>query len=289
MTPTIQCPGSDMKREIGRFHTLNILEVGARGAILDGGAWGDLPIDPQECPAALAPADSLDVFVYLDGDGKPAATTVRPAAASGEIAWLKVVDVTDLGAFVAWGPPKDLFIPFAQQQQTLKQGSHTLVRVYVDNQGRLAGSTRIDAWLEETDRSLKRGDRVSLLIADRTELGFKAIVNHRCWGLLYSNELYRDVRKGQRLDGYVQRIRDDGKIDLSLSQPGFSKGKMEDVSGRILSALEAHDGFLALTDKSPPAAIKASFGVSKKVFKQALGALYKQRLIALESDGIRML
>jgi predicted RNA-binding protein (virulence factor B family) len=206
----------------------------------------------------------------------------------GQVAWLKVVDVTNVGAFVDWGLPKDLFVPFAEQQFPLKKGSHCLIRVYVDNEGRLAGSTRLDHWIKESSPDLKPGQKVSLIVADKTELGFKAVVNHECWGLLYSNELYRRIRKGQELDGFVQRVRDDGKIDLTLTQPGFSADKIDDVAEKILTALRKSDGFLALTDKSPPQEIYAVFGVSKKVFKQALGALYKQRRISLDKDGIRL-
>ena len=214
---------------------------------------------------------------------------LRPSAELGQIAWLKVVDVNSLGAFVDRGLPKDLFIPFAEQQHPLKKGGHTLVRVYLDNQGRLAGSTRIDHWIKDGSKSLKQGEKVSLVIADKTELGFKAVINHECWGLLYGNELYRRIRKGQVMDGYIKQIREDGRIDLSLNQPGFSKGKMDNLSKVILTALEESGGFLALTDKSPPPEIYAAFGVSKKVFKQAIGALYKQRRISLEDTGIRLL
>ncbi|MDP4651103.1 MAG: RNA-binding protein [Haliea sp.] len=207
----------------------------------------------------------------------------------GQVAWLKVIEVNSLGAFADCGLPKDLFIPFAEQQYPLTEGSHALARVYEDNQGRLAGSTRIDHWIQDASPGLKAGQKVSLIIADRTELGFKAIINHECWGLLYSNDLYRRVRKGEVMDGYVQRVRDDGRIDLTLNRPGFSAGKMDEISVKILAALEANGGFLALTDKSPPPAIHAAFGVSKKVFKQAIGALYKRRVISLESDGVRLI
>jgi predicted RNA-binding protein (virulence factor B family) len=185
--------------------------------------------------------------------------------------------------------PKDLFIPFGEQQHTLRKADHTLVRIYLDNQGRLAGSTRIDRWIKEDSQSLQPKQKVSLIIADKTELGFKAVINHECWGLLYGNELYQRIRKGQVMDGYIKQIREDGKIDLSLNQPGFSEGKMDGVSTAILDALKANDGFIALTDKSPPPDVYAAFGVSKKVFKQAIGGLYKQRLISLESAGIRLL
>ena len=274
---------------IGQYNQLKVVEMRAHGASLDGGDRGRLLLPQPQCPDALSPGDELDVFIYLDAEGDPVPTTQCPAAEFGQVAWLEVVDVTSLGAFVDWGLPKDLFIPFGEQQQELSKGRHTLVRVYQDNQGRLAGSTRIDHWIKDSSQDLKQGEKVSLVIADQTELGFKAIINHQCWGLLYANEMYRRVRKGQTLDGYVKRIRDDGKVDLSLDQPGFSKDKIESVTDAILAALNENDGFLALTDKSPPPEIYAAFRVSKKVFKQAIGALYKQRRIALESTGIRLL
>jgi predicted RNA-binding protein (virulence factor B family) len=274
---------------IGHFNQLRVLEIGTYGAILDGGQSGRLLLTLLQCPEALAPGDDLEVFIYLDAEGDPVPTTRRPAAEMGQVAWLEVVDANSLGAFVDWGLPKDLFIPFAEQQHTLSKGQHTLVMVYQDNQGRLAGSTRIDHWIKDDSRGLRQGEKVSLVIADKTELGFKAIINHECWGLLYGNEVYRRIRKGQVVDGYVKRIREDGKVDLSLDQPGFSKDKMEMVTSAILTSLKENDNFLALTDKSPPLEIYAAFGVSKSMFKQAIGALYKQRRIALESTGIRLI
>jgi predicted RNA-binding protein (virulence factor B family) len=281
--------GKRKMREIGRFHELTLLEVGAYGVILDGDQWGRLTLSLQQCPQAPSPGDKIEVFIYLDSEGEPVATTLQPAAQLGQVAWLKIVDVNNLGAFVDWGLSKDLFVPFAEQQQALRKGDKALIRVYLDNQERLAGSTRIDHWIKEGSTSLQQGEKVSLMIADQTELGFKAIINHTCWGLLYGNELYRRIRKGQVMDGYIKHIREDGKIDLSLTQPGFSKDKMNSISVKILAALEENDGFLALTDKSPPPEIYAAFGVSKKVFKQAVGALYKQRRISLEDTGIRLL
>ena len=187
-----------------------------------------------------------------------------------------------------WGLSKDLFIPFAEQHHPLKPGNLTIVKVYLDNQGRPAGSMRIDHLIEDTATGLKVGEKVSLLVAEQTELGFKAIINHQFWGLLYSNELYRRIRRGQALDGYIQRIRDDGKIDLSLNQPGFNDSKIDGVAQKIVSQLNENSGFLGLTDKSPPPAIYAAFGVSKKVFKQAIGSLYKARKITIEAEGIRL-
>ncbi len=274
--------------EIGRFNRLPVIETGTHGAILDGGDQGRLLIGLLQCPPDLKAGDDLDVFIYLDAQGDPVPTTKRPAAEMGQVAWLEVVNVNDYGAFVDWGLPKDLFIPFAEQQQKLSTGRHCLVKVYQDNQGRIAGSTRIDHWIEDTPSGYEQGQKVSLIIADKTELGYKAVIDHQYWGLLYSNELYRRVRKGQVMEGYVKRVREDGKVDLTLNQPGFSKDKISGIGGEIMAALEEGDGFLPLTDKSPPPEIYAKFGVSKKVFKQAIGSLYKQRLITLESNGIRL-
>lgn len=275
--------------DIGQFNELYILEVGTYGIILDGGKCGRLTLSLQQCPESPTPGDKIEVFIYLDAQGDPVPTTLRPTAQLGQVAWLKVADVSSPGAFVDWGLTKDLFIPYAEQQHPLKKGDHTLVKVYLDNQGRLAGSTRIDHWIKDSSNSFKKGEKVSLVIADKTEMGFKAVINHECWGLLYANELYRRIRKGQVMDGYIKQIREDGKIDLSVNQPGFNTEKMDNLCKIILAALADNDGFLALTDKSPPPAIYGTFGVSKKMFKQAIGALYKQRKISLEDTGVRLL
>ena len=223
-----------------------------------------------------------------DTEDKPAATSQRPIAEQGQVAWLEIVEVNQLGAFANRGLPKHLFIPFAEQQHTLRKGDHALVKVYLDNSNRPAGSTRIDHWVKDDASGFEVGQEVSLLIADRTDLGVKAVIDNRSWGLLYGNELFRDLRKGQLVTGYIKHIRSDGKIDLSLEKPGFSKGRLDSLALQILDRLKAAGGALPLTDKSPPEAIYATFGVSKKVFKQAIGALYKQRRITLHPDGIRL-
>tara|TARA_R110002072_G_scaffold124186_2_gene259683 strand:- start:12 stop:935 length:924 start_codon:yes stop_codon:yes gene_type:complete len=282
-------PGTPLMLHIGQLNHLKVLEVGAYAAILDGAQSGRLPLSLQQCPQGLAPDDDLEVFIYLDAEGDAVPTTLCPAAHLGQVAWLEVVEANDLGAFADWGLPKDLFIPFAEQQYALSKGTHTLVRVYQDNQGRLAGSTRIDYWISDDSQGLKQGDKVNLIIGDKTELGFKAIINHSCWGLLYSNELYRKIRKGLSIEGYIKQVREDGKVDLTLEQPGFSTDKIHMVSSAILASLKDNDGFIGLTDKSPPPEIYTAFRVSKKVFKQAIGGLYKQRRITLESSGIRLI
>ena len=274
--------------ETGRFNQLEIAEITDVGLFLVAGEGRTLFLPIEQVDRTYRPGDTLAVFVFVDADGNPVATTRRPAAELGQVAWLEIVEVNDLGAFANWGLPKDLFIPFAEQQHKLRKRQHALVKIYTDKQGRIAGSTRVDHWVKDDASGLGVGDQVSLLIADETELGVKAIINHRSWGLLYRNELFRQLRKGQQVTGYIKQVRPDDKIDLSLEKPGFSKGRLDTLGERIIEQLEAGGGQLALTDKSPPDAIYATFGVSKKVFKQALGALYKQRRITLHEQYIKL-
>ncbi len=273
----------------GQFNLLAVVDTRANGVVLDGGESGQVFLPTPQDLATYKPGDEVNVFIYLDSEGRLAATLQKPLVEMGQVAWLEVVDVNQTGAFAGWGLPKDLFIPFAEQHHPLRKGNHTLVKVYLDNQNRIAGTTRIDHWIKDDATGLKVGEQVSLIIADRTELGFKAIINHRCWGLLYSNELFQPVRKGQAITGYIKQVRADNKVDLTLSKPGFSKGKIDAVAQQIIDELAAHEGQLLLTEKSPPQEIYASFGVSKKVFKQAIGALYKQRRISLNADSISLI
>ena len=274
--------------EIGRFNSLEVIETRGNGLLLDAGQAQTLVLPIEQVSRGYQTGERIDVFIYLLADGQPAATTTVPLAEMSQVAWLEIVDVTELGAFADWGLPRDLFIPFAEQQYPLRKGKHVLVWIYLDNQGRIAGSTRIDHWITDSANGLEVGQEVALMIADQTELGLKAVVNNHSWGLLYGNELFRKLNKGQHVTGYIKRIRGDNKIDLSLEKPGFSKGRIEIVENQIMQQLEAGNGQMALTDKSPPETIYATFGVSKKVFKQALGALYKQRRITLNADGVKL-
>ena len=274
--------------DIGRYNSLEIMENRSDGLLLDAGQTRTLLLPIEQVSRRYQTGERIDVFIYLTTDGQPAATTTPPLAEVGQVAWLEIVDVTEVGAFAHWGLPRDLFIPFAEQQYPLRKGKHVLVWIYLDNQGRIAGSTRIDHWITDSATGLEVGQEVALVIADQTELGLKAVVNNHSWGLLYGNELFRKLNKGQRVTGYIKRIRGDNKIDLSLEKPGFSKNRIETVENQIIQQLEANNGQMELTDKSPPESIYATFGVSKKVFKQALGALYKKRRITLAANGVKL-
>ena len=244
-----------------------------------------LLVDPKKTNSCEL-GDSLEVFVYVDPEGHLAATAQLPLAQAGDVAWLKVVAVNYYGAFLEWGLPKNLLVPFSEQHYELEAGKSYLVKVFLDDKNRLTASTKLDKWLSDESIDFKEGQKVSLLIADQTELGIKAIVNNSHWGLLYPNELFQPVKKGQKLDGYIKRIRDDHKIDLTLHQPGY--GKVTSLEDRILAKLHECNGILMLSDKSPPEAIYQTFGVSKKVYKQAIGALYRKKLITVEATAIRL-
>ncbi len=270
----------------GQFNELAVVGRTAGGLLLDAGVDGELSLPWTPGEAGADPGRVARVFIYQDAQGRPVPTLVAPLACVGEVAWLPVAAVTDVGAFVDWGPPKQLLVPFAEQLTRLRAGQHALVRVYLDERGRIAGSTRIDRWVSDEAGDLKPGAPVGLLVARRTELGYKMIVEHRCWGVLYHTERPGRLRPGQRIDGYVQRVRADGRVDLTLRRPGGGRHRVEEAAADILRRLDAAGGHLSFNDSSSPEAIYDAFGVSKKVFKQALGSLYRQRLVTLDADGI---
>ncbi len=271
--------------QIGKINTLKVASrVGSEIYLASPTSAKVLLVDRK--PPSCEIGDMLDVFIYVDMDGHLAATTIIPKALVDEIAWLKVVSVNRIGAFLDWGLPKDLLVPFGEQHQELEVGKFYLVKLFLDPQNRILATTKIDKFLAEESFYFKAGQKVSLIITDKTDLGIKAIINNTHWGMLYENELFQPVQKGQKLDGFIKQIREDHKIDLSLYEPGY--GKVEELTDKILAFLKDNQGFLGLSDKSPPDAIYNTFGVSKKVFKQAIGALYKQKLILIEKTGIRL-
>ena len=271
---------------IGKINTLNVVKKQGPDVYLDNGTSAKVLLADKKPPKNCQVGDALDVFVYVDSEGHLAATTKTPLAQVDDIAWLKVVSLNYVGAFLDWGLPKDLLVPFSEQHHEMEVGKSYLVKVFLDDKNRIAATTKIDRFIEDESVDFEVGQKVSLIIADKTELGFKAIVNHTHWGLLYQNELFQPLKRGQKLDGYIKQIREDGKIDLNLNQPGY--GKVVSLTDDILNKLKANNGSLMLSDKSPPEAIYATFGVSKKVFKQAIGALYKKQLISIDKNGIKL-
>jgi predicted RNA-binding protein (virulence factor B family) len=271
---------------IGKINKLNVVKKQGADVYLDSGTSGKVLLADKKLSTTYQVGDTLEVFVYVDSEGHLAATTKIPLAEVDEIAWLKVVSLNYVGAFLDWGLPKDLLVPFSEQHHEMEVGRSYLVKVFLDDKNRIAATTKIDRFINDESVDFEVGQKVSLIIAEQTELGFKAIVNNTHWGLLYQNELFQSLRKGQKLDGYIKKIRDDQKIDLSLHHPGY--GKVVSLTDNILIKLKENDGVLMLSDKSPPEAIYAAFGVSKKVFKQAIGALYKKKFITIDKNGIRL-
>lgn len=275
--------------KIGKINQLNVVKQQGANLYLGSGGSNKVLLVDKKPPANCQVGDSLSVFVYVDNEGHLAATTTLPFAQVDEIAYLKVVSLNYVGAFLDWGLAKDLLIPFSEQHHELEVGKSYLVKLFLDEQHRVVATTKIDKFISDTaDEELSEGQQVELLIADKTDIGVKAIVNHRYWGVLYANELFQAVSKGQKLTGYIKQIREDLKIDLSLQLQGYVK-KVLPLTETILNALKANNGVLMLSDKSPPEAIYTAFGVSKKVFKQAIGALYKQQKISIEKNSIELL
>ncbi|GGB08996.1 CvfB family protein [Agarivorans gilvus] len=270
--------------EIGRLNQLTVIELADLGAYLDGGEWGDILLPTKELPEHLAEGDELTVFVYRDNEQNLLATRQTPKVQVGECANLLVKEINDVGIFLDWGLEKDLFLPFSEQQQPMEVDRHYVVYVYLDNQQRITASNKLDRYIDKSPHHYQRGDKVQLLIAGRTELGYKAVVNHQHWGVLYYDQVFKRIRAGYSCEGYIQKVREDQKLDVSLEPIGIKKAI--DIGEQILTKLEQEQGYLALSDKSSPQAIAAIFGVSKATFKKAIGRLYKEGLITISKTGI---
>lgn len=274
--------------EIGRRQLLKVTSASPHGLYLDGGEHGEILLPGKFVPQGAHEGDALDVFVYLDSEDRPVATTAHPLAMAGEIAGLEVVSYhAGTGAFLYWGLEKDLLLPIREQSGHVKPGDVVVVYIRVDTRsGRLVATMKLDRHLDLTIAGYAEGECVQLVIAGETPLGYNAVVNHAHWGLLYRNEVGGALTPGQKLNGYVKTVRPDGKLDLCLDPSGY--GRVKPLAQRIMERLEAGGGELALNDKSPPETIRDLFGASKKAFKQALGSLYRERRITFDSPGIRL-
>lgn len=272
---------------IGNFNRLMILERSQGKVFLDGGEDGQVILSNREAPPECQVGEMLNVFVYTDADSDSLLATVqRPFVTVGEFAHLEVASLERIGAFLDWGLPKQLFLPFREQTRELQIGHKAIVYLYLDSTRRISASMRIDKHLNKNPRDYFYGQKVDLLIFGATDLGFKAIVNGRHLGLLYGNEIFQPISIGQSIGGFIQNIREDGKLDLSLQQAGY-RG-VDEISQKILDILEKKGGFLAMTDRSSAEEIYQVFNMSKKKYKMAVGNLYKKRLIHIDETGIRL-
>ncbi len=273
--------------QIGKINRLSILEARGNSIHLDGGESGAILLKGARAQQKYLPGDELDVFVYVDGEQRLVATTQKPAALVGEFAYLRVVATTDAGAFMHWGLDNDLFVPKSQQQNNMKEGRSYVVFIFFSEQhNRITASSKLDKFLGQQPPQYEEGEEIDLLVYAETDLGYSAVVNSCHAGMIYKNEVFQKLVIGERLRGYVKKIREDLKIDLRLQQAGYRI--VDDISQTILDTIKACGGMVAVTDKSPPEDIYAQFGVSKKVFKKAIGALYKKRLITLDTKTIKL-
>ncbi|CCN84091.1 putative nucleic acid binding protein, YitL type [Vibrio nigripulchritudo SFn27] len=274
--------------KIGQTNTLEVVRKAEFGLFLDADDYGTVLLPNKHVPAGVDLGSEIDVFLYFDSDNQLCATTEMPIAQVGEWGLMKIEGINSTGAFASWGiDKKDLLIPFSEQRARFRPGQEVLVYVYTDKaSGRIVGTTKFNKWLDKTPAKYTKNQQVELIIAERSDLGFKAIVNGEHWGMIFRSDVFGKLFIGKRLKGYIKSVREDGKIDLSLQKVGTAK--MDDLSNKIIETLEKKDGFLPLNDKSTPEAIFAIFRTSKGTFKKTIGGLYKQGKIVIEKDGIRL-
>lgn len=269
------------------MNTLTVVKRVDFGLYLDGGDAGEILLPQRYVPEGCGVGDELDVFIYLDSEERLVATTQKPLAQVGDFAYLQVAWVNNYGAFLDWGLMKDLFVPFREQKMRMMQGRSYIVHVHIDRETyRIVASAKVERYFADDMPSYSAGDEVRVLVWQKTDLGFKVIVDNRYPGLVYESEIFRPLHTGDRLTAYIRQVRPDGKLDIAL-QKGGQKG-VADFSDVLLDYLQRHGGQTTIGDKSPAEEIYAEFGVSKKVFKKAVGDLYKRRLITLSEDGLHL-
>ncbi|KMY00379.1 GntR family transcriptional regulator [Pseudomonas syringae KCTC 12500] len=274
---------------IGRYNSLQIVKHTNFGLYLDGAQDGEILLPNRYIPKDVPTEDEdwLNVFVYLDSEDKLLATTEKPKVQVGEFASLKVVEVNSIGVFLDWGLPKDLLLPYSEEKRTLQAGDYCVVHVYLDKHTRrITATARLDRYLDKTPANYSVGQEVDLLVAEATDMGFKAIINNKHWGLIHKNEVFKFMRAGKQEKGYIKEIRSDGNISLSLQPVGAEAASS--LNSKILAKLRENDGTLPVSDKSDPQVISGLFGVSKGNFKKAIGALYKQGQIVIYADRIEL-
>ncbi|KAF3984125.1 MAG: GntR family transcriptional regulator [Methylococcales symbiont of Hymedesmia sp. n. MRB-2018] len=274
--------------KIGKFNKLKVIKLSAKDTYLDAGDSVEVLLEKTEVLGQCGIGDALNVFVYGDAKGGLKATMQIPYAQVDDIAWLKVKEVNAAGAFLDWGLSKDLLLPYGEQTQKVVEGRSCLVKLFLDEENRITASMLLDDFIQEEAFYFKEGQKVDVIIADETDLGRKAIINNEYWGVLYKNEIFQHLRKGQKTTAYIKKIREDNKLDLVLQMARFGD-KVDSVTEKILAKLEAQSGVILINDKSHPDDIYKAFAVSKKVFKQSIGGLYKKRIISIDKTGISLL
>lgn len=274
--------------EQGTYASLTIKKRSSFGLFLGDDAGEEVLLPNKHCRDNMKPGMKVEVFIYRDSEDRKVATTLTPKIALHEFALLKVTAVSKVGAFVDWGLEKELLVPFREQRQKMEAGRWYMVYMDLDEKtDRLYASNRLERFLSNEHISLSEGEEVALMVLQKTDLGYSVIINHRHKGLVYDNEIYRELHIGDQLKGYVKNVREDQKIDISLQAIGYQNVNESNIE-LIYHQLSVHNGFLPFTDASSPDEIQSQFGISKKAFKKAIGALYRQKKITLGPDGINL-
>ncbi len=275
--------------EIGKINKLTAARSTDNGYYLTDNDGNEVLLPNAYVADDLKIGNEIEVFVYKDSEDRIVATTLKPYVQFEEFAYLKVKEVNDYGTFMDWGLPKDLMVPFAEQTEKMEEGNWYLIFLLEDEQTeRLIGSSKVNEFTFTTEIDVNTGDEVDLLLYNITELGMNAIVNNLYKGLIFKSDIHKNIKPGDRIKGFVKQVREDGKIDIILEPAGY-KNSIDTNSDIILSILKENDGFLNLTDKSAPEDIKRILGLSKKAFKNGLGNLYKQKIVELNENGIKLL
>ncbi len=272
---------------LGDYNTLKVVKKVDFGLYLDGGEDGEILMPARYVAEDTAVDDEVTVFIYLDSEDRMVATTEQPKAKVGEFAMLQVTEVNRVGAFLDWGLVKDLMVPFREQKVKMEKGQWHIVFVYIDlDTDRIAASAKLDQFLDNVAPEYAEGDEVNIMVVNRTDLGYKVIINNLHWGIIYSNEVFKPLSKGQVMKAYIKKVREDDKIDVSLQKPGFARVKP--LQEQILAKLKDNGGFLPVNDKTDAQVIYDMFGCSKKSLKMTIGTLFKQRQIVIGNDGIKL-
>ena len=276
-----------MSIELGKYNQLEVVKEVDFGVYLDGGEEGEILLPTRYVPEDCKIGDILNVFLYLDMDERLIATTLTPYVQVGQFACLEVSWVNEYGAFLNWGLMKDLFVPFREQKMKMQVGRKYVIHAHLDEESyRIVASAKVERYLSKDKPEYAAGDEVNILIWQKTDLGFKAIIDNKYSGLLYENEIFTSLETGMEMKAFVKQVREDGKVDLILQKPGFEK--IDDFAKTLLDYIREQGGRIRLNDKSPAEDIYDTFGVSKKTFKKGVGDLYKKRLISLHEDGITL-
>ncbi len=273
--------------QLGEFHNLIIIRESDHGIYLENEEGDEVLLPNKYVPETWMVYDKIEVFVYLDHEERPVATTLKPKIKLDQFGKLTCVEVNKFGAFLDWGLEKHLFVPFKEQVVPMEPGNEYLVFCYLDLEtGRLAASSKVHAFLDNSELTVKPFEQVDLLVSNETELGYNVIINQLHLGLIYHDEVFKSLKIGDSVTGYIKKIREDNKIDITLQRPGYRS--IEPNAQKILDSLKAAGGFMDISDKSAPDDIKNRLQMSKKSFKKAAGNLYKQRLIEIKEDGIHL-